>query len=862
MPKNVPQRNFVRGLSATESVWSQPPRTVPRISNLLLDSRGALRVCDGSLFISRLNGVLTPGTGPWTAISLFSPANANRYYVGVKKDYTVHLGSSASLTASDGGAGGTLGAGTYNYAVTALDGAGGEALATGSNNLAIAANHLINLNWTAVTNAVAYNVYRAPVNTASGWLLIGTTNVNSFQDNGFPLGTQGLPGINTTQACLLYKIPATSYAAGNIIATLPADPIVPQDGTPGGTGGGGGGSGGGGTGSAGGPPNASGGVVGNLSPLPQLVQFANRMVVAGGNGITPLLITDGNPPTSAAITNTFTTGYPNWIATTGFNAGDLIMPTAGNAGTFVFRCTQSGVSGAGAPTWPQQANQVVADGKVVWTNTGTTNSAPVPRGAAHAIVYAGSLWLYNTSPTTTADNFDGPTCLKMSDLNNPNSWNPINTAFLGKDDGDPGTGLATFSIAADGISPTGSLVAFKNFKTYQVIGVFGAANFAIQEAQTDMGCIAPRSIQFLPGFGICRLTHLGFAIFDGVRDRIISEPIRPYLFGGLSDIPFMDQNFAYFAKGAQAADPPMYMCATPVALNNLAVPGQVTFTFSAGASTWPTPLVTLFFRATRFTLVGGNSLETDVSLEQSQTIGTNNTVLTVQTAGGVLDPLALKYRVYYGNLSGAYTNYVELTPAQMAAGTTFTGTGSFPISGTLNTGIGGLQRVFCYDMVLKAWTIIDLPFAISVLTQVKAPGTVPITVTGSFNDGSVRRLQSGDTTFDGTPVAWLVRSAEVFGRSANERIYCRRLSVRGTTTQTTLTLTASASIDGSNVAALPMRLFMQGNSNGQSDYLAQIDLGYNSMNTHVTLSGSGPATIDSLDWEVVPMPAGVPTVIP
>src|SRR5215475_12939401 len=103
MPKSISQRNFIRGLSCTESLFSQPPRTLPRLSNFLLNTRGALRTCDGSLIITQLNSALQPGTGPWTEINLFQPVNVNRYYVGIKKDYTKHLGAPTGLAVADGG---------------------------------------------------------------------------------------------------------------------------------------------------------------------------------------------------------------------------------------------------------------------------------------------------------------------------------------------------------------------------------------------------------------------------------------------------------------------------------------------------------------------------------------------------------------------------------------------------------------------------------------------------------------------------------------------------------------------------------------------------------------------------------------
>lgn len=862
MAKTLAQRGFLRGIDSSTPKESQRKSTVPRLSNLIMTKRGGLLTCDGSLIISALNGALAPGTGPWTEITLFQPINVNRYYIGIKKDYTAHIVSPASLTAADAGAGGTLGAGTYNYAIGALDGAGGESSpSTGSNNVTIAANHLVNLTWPASVNASGgYTIYRAPVNTVSGWLLIATAaaGATTFQDNGLPLGTQQLPGVNNTQQCVLYRIPATSYGPANVLASFPADPIVPVDGTPGGQGSGGGNSGGGGA--AGAPPTPLGGNTGNLSPIPQIVQFANVAVLALGNGFAPRIFTD--PTTVAAITNTFVAAYSDWTTGVAFAVGDIIMPTVGNAGNFVFKTLQAGVSGAAHPTWPQIANQQVQETAqaLIWQNTGSTNTVPAPRGAAHAIVYAGSLWLANTSPTTTADKFDGPNCLKMSDLNNPTSWNPLNVAFLGKDDGDQLTGLASFSIAADGISPTGSLVVFKNFKTYQIVGVFGASDFAIQEAQTDLGCIAPRSITFLPGFGICRLTHLGVAIFDGVRDKLISEEIRPYLFGGQPDIFSMDWNFAYFSKGSQAADPPMYMLATPVAVNNLSFVTQINFQFVAGVSAWVVP-TGLFFRVSRFTQIGATLVESDLSLEQTINIATNNTVVSVSTTGSAIDPLAVKYRIYFGVLSNAYMNFVELTPAQMASGIVLNGPGSFPNSGTIAIGIGGLTRVFCYDLVLKGWAIINLPFPISVLKQVRAVGTVPITITGDFSDGGMRRLQGGDTTFDGAAINWSMQSPEVFGKTANERMYYRRLNVRGTTTQSNLVLNATINNNGTDQSTLPFRVYQMGSIGSTSDFLAQIDLSFAAVTSHVTLSGSGVIEIDSLDWEIVPMSTGVPIAL-
>ena len=118
--------------------------------------------------------------------------------------------------------------------------------------------------------------------------------------------------------------------------------------------------------------------------------------------------------------------------------------------------------------------------------------------------------------------------------------------------------------AAEGVdvSPTATLIAFKDFSAYEITGVFGATNFAVQKIKSDMGCVAPRTIQFVSGFGIIRLTHKGFALFDGVNDTLISEEERPRLFGR-DDIPALDWTNIALAYATQSANPPLYICVCP-----------------------------------------------------------------------------------------------------------------------------------------------------------------------------------------------------------------------------------------------------------------------------------------------------------
>jgi len=197
------------------------------------------------------------------------------------------------------------------------------------------------------------------------------------------------------------------------------------------------------------------------------------------------------------------------------------------------------------------------------TTTAITAGAgqSTPPGAKHIAFHLASLWVWNTNPATTSS--DGPSSLRASDVNNFNSWPNASQAFVGKDDGQVGMGMATYTIAETGISPTQTLVLFKNISSYQVLGTFGATNFSVQKIKTDMGCIAPRTIQFVSGFGIIRLTHKGFALFNGVDDRLISEEVRPYIYGR-DDITAINFSSVDRSWAVQSQNPPLYIAACPV----------------------------------------------------------------------------------------------------------------------------------------------------------------------------------------------------------------------------------------------------------------------------------------------------------
>jgi hypothetical protein len=655
----------------------------------------------------------------------------------------------------------------------------------------------------------------------------------------------GPPIADTTQQTVLFQMPGgvvpVTYSDSNIVAFYPASigtlGQVPT-----------GGSGGSGTTGPGingqGSSTPSGGVAGLVGPLPQFKQFTNRAVIALGNGFSMQLFWDstGSPvntaPTgpiaSVAVSNdqvtvtvaasvtlsttdptkngfmpvgtnvilsgmsdatydgvfpvisvtpgaggtfvvrnptasggastgtftvsttpiisTFTPSFPAWTASTAVAAGDVYVPkTQPGAANIYIVATQGGVTGSVEPTWQAVTatgqhfpTGNIADGSgVIWQEAGYLTS-PQPPGAGHIEIYAGSLWALNTSPTNTTNGLDGPTALRMTNTNDPFGWNSVNQAFLDKDDGAEGMGLGKFTITALGIPPEGSLIAFKYRVPYQIIGVFGANNFAIQPVSSDMGCLAPRTIQFVPGYGLVRYCHLGYAVFNGFKDEVISEQIRPYLFPvndfDAQDITVADANYIPLSWGAQTANPPMYAIAVPI----------------------------------------GNSG-------------------------------------------------------------------------------GQLTRIFLFDLILKCWAApVDLPFPIGCMSQVQPVTSNPLTIIGGFNDGALQRWQAGDTNWytgggvSAAAVLWSKRTITVASQDSSQRVWARRLIIRGTNAGASGKITVQPRVSGVSQAAVQYRI----PASGDFDLFA--DVGLTGLRFDADISGTVHVEIDGETWNIEPRPSGVP----
>lgn len=769
------------------------------------------------------------GNIPWQSISIVNATTIS---------YPQNGTDGESSTA--GTLGTQLAPGAYTYNVTACDGIGGESPGQFGGGVSItvtAPNNAVIVTWTAGILASLFSVYETVgarfgrINPGPGapQAISGTT----FADIGQTAGPgQTPPTSNSTGTCQIYLMPAGTFQ--DRIATVPPYVLPSMGGIPGSSAPSGS--------TAGAGPTPQGGIVGATSPLPQISQFTGRLAFALGNGYPPQQYTDPSIDGTGfqGITNSFSSQYPDWQASVAWNQGDQIKDS-GSGG--VFQAMQTGSSGAARPAFVNTLNATTAEttGTLIWKCIATKITPTALRGAAHGIVYAGSLWLANTSPTTTTDLLDGPNVVKMSDVNTLTSWNPLNIAFIAKDDGDQITALGTFTIAESGISPTGSLVVFKNFTTYQITGVFGASDFAIQQAQTDLGCIAPRSLQFVPGFGLMRMTHLGFAYFNGVADKLVSEEIRPYLFGGPSDIQPVNWNYIWFAKGAQAANPPMYVCAVPIQAPALAGAYSVVPPFPGSG-------ITMYALLTKLQLdSNGFWTETNASAEITLKGTTQSAIVTSPPA-----QTNVKYRIYLGFVAGGENRYQEA-----ASFTNFVAAYSTMTPGVPSIGTATLRRLICYDLVQRSWAILDVPFPISAIKQIRAPGTVPLTLAGGYSDGIVRRMFAGDISWDtAQSVEWSFTTAEIFQEGGSGKVFYRRITARGEESSSA-SIQVSVMLGGKQQPAITA----QQKNLGTTQWVFVVDIMQDAMNANATVSGTGPMEIQSLDWQVKPKPTGAPVSI-
>lgn len=135
--------------------------------------------------------------------------------------------------------GGTAGSTSYSYRVTALNAYGetlpGTLSTTASGNATLSGTNTNILNWTAVTGATAYRVYRTAGGATQG--VIGTPTSNTFTDTGLTGNGAVVPTVASTSEIHLitqaggpYNGSTTTWNPGGFIGAVTLDVQVSLDG--------------------------------------------------------------------------------------------------------------------------------------------------------------------------------------------------------------------------------------------------------------------------------------------------------------------------------------------------------------------------------------------------------------------------------------------------------------------------------------------------------------------------------------------------------------------------------------------------------------------------------------------------------
>jgi hypothetical protein len=313
----------------------------------------------------------------------------------------------------------------------------------------------------------------------------------------------------------------------------------------------------------------------NAGPVVGGTQFSDSAIFAMGLNIPPQLYR-GLPVTT--ITNTFqsSTNYPPWLLDTQYPKGSRIVAAAtpDTGQSYIFQAVHGGTSGPTEPAFPSGFHVRVSDNGVTWRNDGAAGP-PGPLGAGFVFNHLSSLWVWGTASnypqTGLSQGLVGPDGLWMSDIGNPTSYDPANTAYIGQGDGQAAMGGGVWSQLEVGIPATPQLILFKSNATYSVLGAFPAVSIA--NIPDGVGCAAPNTVQFVPGVGLMRLANPGVAVFDGTRDQVdkYTDPIRPYLFpikGANPDITPVDWGNIIRGSSCQTLNPPGYLMLLPLQNSN------------------------------------------------------------------------------------------------------------------------------------------------------------------------------------------------------------------------------------------------------------------------------------------------------
>ncbi len=102
------------------------------------------------------------------------------------------------------------------------------------------------------------------------------------------------------------------------------------------------------------------------TPTPDVATgYSSTNELATGSGYTQGGVALGSKTSSYTAANSY---GQTWAASTAYNIGDIVRPTAGNG--HLYQCAIAGTSGGSQPTWPTTRGGSVTDGGVTWVECG------------------------------------------------------------------------------------------------------------------------------------------------------------------------------------------------------------------------------------------------------------------------------------------------------------------------------------------------------------------------------------------------------------------------------------------------------------------------------------------------------------
>lgn len=159
----------------------------------------------------------------------------------------------------------------------------------------------------------------------------------------------------------------------------------------------------------------------NTAELLTLSTSTGTVGFVAANGTTDYLFvcdgTNGYVITTADVVTQINQTYSAWATVTNYSVGDRRIPTVANS-LYYEVTADAGSSAVAEPTWPTTIGSTVVDGGITWTCKGYYGGFPSPH-IPTPIFADGYVFL----PSSGTDK------IYNSDLDLPQSWNPIN--FIG-----------------------------------------------------------------------------------------------------------------------------------------------------------------------------------------------------------------------------------------------------------------------------------------------------------------------------------------------------------------------------------------------------------------------------------------------